>query len=205
MVVVFGRVPRLGIGKRRLARSLGDRAALRASRNMLAGIQRTLRSLRGINRILAMTPDDHARYVAPGFHRIGQGSGDLGARMQRILRRYPRRPVLIVGSDIPDIAASDIRDAIRCLRGASIVFGPAYDGGYWLIGLSGPRPGTPFNAVRWSTAHALADTQRNFPRRRIALLRTLADVDSATNRRLTPADTSSFARCSPRRRANSAA
>jgi hypothetical protein len=44
----------------------------------------------------------------------------------------------------------------------------------------GPRrPAHPFAGVRWSTEHALADTLANFRGRRVALLRTLRDVDTA--------------------------
>jgi glycosyltransferase A (GT-A) superfamily protein (DUF2064 family) len=61
------------------------------------------------------------------------------------------------------------------------VFGPAEDGGYWLVGLGPCRPARPFAEVRWSTEHALADTLANFAGRRVALLRTLRDVDTAAD------------------------
>ncbi|OYW10861.1 MAG: hypothetical protein B7Z59_06020 [Acidiphilium sp. 37-67-22] len=175
VVVVFARVPRLGVGKRRLARRIGDRAALRFARGELARLLAELRLLRGFERIVALTPDHHARFAMRGFgrigpERIGQGRGDLGARMGRVFRHYRRRPVIIIGSDIPGIAA---------LRGAQAVFGPAVDGGYWLIGLSGRRPADPFGGVRWSSEDTLADTLRNFRHHRVAMLRTLADADTA--------------------------
>ena len=179
VIVVFSRIPRLGVGKRRLARTIGDRAAWSLSRIMLSDLLREMRRLPDVVRVLAATPDHHARLVAPGFIRTGQGRGDLGARMQRVFRRYPRRPVIIIGSDIPCITAADLRGALRRLRGAQSVFGPATDGGYWLIGLAGRRPAAPFRDVRWSTPHALADTRRNFPGHRVALLRPLTDLDDA--------------------------
>ncbi|MDE2326814.1 MAG: TIGR04282 family arsenosugar biosynthesis glycosyltransferase [Rhodospirillales bacterium] len=179
VIVVFSRIPRLGVGKRRLARTVGDRAAWRLSRIMLSGLLREMRRLRGVVRHLAATPDHHARLATPGFIRTGQGRGDLGARMLRVFRRHPRRPVIIIGSDIPGITAADLRGTLRRLRGAQAVFGPATDGGYWLIGLAGRRPAAPFRDVRWSSPHALADTLRNFPRHRVALLRPLTDLDDA--------------------------
>jgi uncharacterized protein len=180
VVIVFSRIPRLGVGKRRLACTVGDRAALNISRTVLSALLRRLRSLRGIERVLAATPDHHARYCAPGFQRIGQGRGDLGARMHRAFRRYPHRPVIIIGSDIPGIEADDIRRALRALRGFDAVFGPALDGGYWLIGFSGRRPAAPFAKVRWSSEHALADTLKNLTSRRICWLRPLEDIDDQT-------------------------
>ena len=179
VLILFTRIPRLGIGKRRLARSIGDRRALILARLMLAQTQRRLRALRGITRIIALTPDHHARLSTPGWQKIGQGRGDLGARMQRAIGHYPRRVVILIGSDIPDITASDIRQAVRLLRGHHAIFGPAKDGGYWLIGQSGRRPALPFAHVRWSSPHALADTRANFTRQRTYLLRWLCDIDDA--------------------------
>lgn len=178
VVIVFARIPRLGVGKRRLARTIGDRAALNFSRLTLARLMRRMRRLRGVELILAASPDHHTRFPAPGFTRIGQGSGDLGARMQCAFKRFPRRCVVLVGSDIPDIEEKDIRTALQRLRGADAVFGPANDGGYWLIGMAGRRPAAPFAHVRWSSEHALADTLRNFSCRRTARLRLLDDIDN---------------------------
>ncbi|MDE2238368.1 MAG: TIGR04282 family arsenosugar biosynthesis glycosyltransferase [Rhodospirillales bacterium] len=186
IVIVFARIPRLGVGKRRLAQTVGDRAALNFSRLTLARLLRRLRRLRGAELILAASPDHHARFSAPGFTRIGQGQGDLGARMQRAFKRFPRRRVVLVGSDIPAINTSDIRAAFQCLRGADAVFGPATDGGYWLIGMAGRRPATPFVHVRWSSQDALADTQKNFTGYRVAWLRMLQDIDDAQRLAATP-------------------
>ena len=93
------------------------------------------------------------------------------------------RRVVLVGSDIPGLARSDIAAAFRALGRAQAVFGPAEDGGYWLVGLGPRRPLRPFGVVRWSTAHALADTLANFHGRRVALLRRLRDVDTAEDLR----------------------
>ena len=75
---------------------------------------------------------------------------------------------------------------VSCLGSADAAFGPAADGGYWLVALSPRRPARPFAAVRWSSEHALADTLANFSGRRIALLRTLHDVDTAADLHGTP-------------------
>ena len=99
--------------------------------------------------------------------------------MQRALGRY-RRAVL-VGSDIPGLGPADIAAAFHALGRADAVFGPAEDGGYWLVGLGPRRPERPFAAVRWSTRHALADTLANFRGRRLALLRRLRDGDTAAD------------------------
>lgn len=182
-VFVFARAPRLGAVKRRLAREIGDRAALRFHRATMLALLRGLLADRRFRTVLAITPD-HARFRLPvRVEQVGQGGGDLGARMHRAMTRVATGRVVIIGCDIPDARASDVRAAFRALGRADAVFGPAQDGGYWLVGMSPRRPAHPFAAVRWSTRHALADTLMNFRGQRIAHLRTLRDVDTAADLR----------------------
>lgn len=177
VLVVFARAPRLGQVKRRLAAGIGQRRALDFYRGTLAAVLAQLAPSRRWRTVIAVTPD-HARSRWPrGCAVAWQGPGDLGQRLHRATRPYRR--VVVVGSDIPGIEAADVRAAFRALGRADAVFGPAEDGGFWLVGLGPRRPAYPFADVRWSTEHALADTLANFHGRRIALLRTLRDVDTA--------------------------
>jgi uncharacterized protein len=181
VVVVFARAPRLGAVKRRLAREIGARAALRFHVATLTGLTRALVADRRYRTVLAITPDRARLRLPVRVTRIPQGSGHLGVRMHRAFRRFPRCRVALIGSDIPDAAPTDVWAAFRALGSAQAVFGPAADGGYWLVALSSRRPARPFTSVRWSSEHALADTLANFAGRRIAMLRTLHDVDTAAD------------------------
>ena len=110
---------------------------------------------------------------------MSQGLGGLGARMQRICDSFGRGPLIIVGTDIPFVTREMIARAFRVLRGADAVFGPAEDGGYWLVGLRRrPRTLAPFENVRWSSPNALADTLANLRGRRVAYAGTLFDIDT---------------------------
>jgi rSAM/selenodomain-associated transferase 1 len=182
-VVVFARAPRLGAVKRRLARELGARAALRFHQQTLRRMLRKLRVARRFRVLLAVTPDRATARWPLHIARMPQGRGDLGRRMHRACRRFRTGRVVLVGSDIPDLSGADIAAAFSALGRADAVFGPAADGGYWLVGLSPRRPARPFGAVRWSSEHALADTLANFRGRRVARLRTLRDVDTAADYR----------------------
>jgi len=173
-VIVFARVPRIGTVKRRLARDIGDRAALRFYQGNLARLLRSLVRDRRFSTVLAATPG-HVRVRWPVRVPImAQGGGDLGHRMHRACAAYRR--VAIVGTDIPALGADDVAAAFRALGRAQAAFGPSDDGGYWLVALSPPRPARPV-----ATSHALADTLANFAGRRVALLRTLRDVDTGTD------------------------
>ncbi len=181
IVVVFARAPRLGAVKRRLARDIGDRAALLFHVGTMTRLLRALVADRRFRTVLAVTPD-HARFrLSVRVVRIPQGAGDLGVRMHRAFRRFPHAHVAIIGCDIPDAGPGDVRAAFRTLGSAQAGFGPAADGGYWLVAMSPRRPAHPFACVRWSTEHALADTLANFGGRRVALLHTLHDVDTAAD------------------------
>ena len=184
-LVVFARAPRRGAVKRRLAADIGADAALAFYRRTLDDVLRRLGRDPRWRTWLAVTPDGDAARPGlwpsvPGVRLIAQGGGDLGDRMARPLHALPPGPVVIVGTDIPDIAPRHVVDAFAALGTNDMVFGPAADGGYWLVGAR-RRPRVPpnlFRDVRWSTEHALADTLAGLPRGyRAAMLETLDDVD----------------------------
>jgi uncharacterized protein len=180
-VIVFARAPRLGTVKRRLAWDIGDRAALRFYAATLSNLLWGLARDRRFRTIVALTPDRTRMRLPPNVGRIPQGHGNLGERMHRACARFRRGRVAIIGSDIPQAIADDVAFAFRALSRSCAAFGPADDGGYWLVGLGPRRPATPFAAVRWSSPHALEDTLVNFASHRVARLRTLRDVDNAND------------------------
>jgi uncharacterized protein len=181
-LVIFLRAPRLGRVKSRLARGIGALAALRFYRNTVDALLRRVTGDRRWRSELAVTPDIDARRrpwrVAAGYR--AQRRGDLGARMARVFRDLPPGPAVIIGSDIPALGPAHIAAAFNALGRHDAVFGPASDGGYWLVGLR-RRPRLPprlFKSVRWSSEHALGDTLAGLPRTfSVAFLETLEDVD----------------------------
>lgn len=136
--------------------------------------------------IIAVSPDHQgftSRFWPSRYQRIPQGRGDLGARMVRVFEQLPPGPVLIIGADIPAISANHIKRAFKAVRASDAVFGPSEDGGYWAVGLKRNRPfpaGFLKNA-RWSTEFALSDSVKTLPDRRITMLETLKDVDTAAD------------------------
>ena len=182
----------MGRVKRRLAAAIGDAAALKFYREIAAATLRLARDPRW--RItLALTPDRAVHgfraklrgLTGRRFDAMPQGPGDLGRRMAMAFMRYRNEPTLIVGTDIPGLGAAHIARAFRELHGADAVFGPAVDGGFWLVGMRQPqRAARAFANVRWSTAHALCDVRANFPRSaRVAVVEMLEDVDNEASYR----------------------
>ena len=191
-LVLFVRAPELGHGKRRLAREIGDVATVRFERLMLALLLRRLAADRRWRLRIAVTPDKarcHARHWRRGVDVTGQGGGDLGTRMRRALAACPPGPAVLVGGDIPALAARHVATAFRQLGGCDLVFGPAEDGGFWLVGARrSPRLPPLFEQVRWSSPHTLADTLAELPRRvKVGFVDRLEDVDDGeAYRRLMP-------------------
>ncbi len=195
-LVIFARAPQFGRVKRRLARDIGVAEATRFYR---AALHRQIKALSRDPRWtvwLFVTPDTEIRHPAwrqaawrhavPPRRVLPQGHGDLGQRMLVPFRRLPPGPVVLVGSDIPAMRPSHIAHAFQQLGRHELLFGPASDGGFWLIGArrTRPMPRALFAGVRWSTAHALADTHSNVPLPvSVGEADTLDDIDTADDLR----------------------
>lgn len=179
---IFAKAPRPGHVKTRLAAAIGARAASAFYERSLRDVLDRLDGTDAWRTRLAVTPDetalDASLWPRP-TPRVAQGPGDLGMRMGRLLAlASPEGPVIVVGSDIPELRAEHVVAAFEALGSHDLVLGPASDGGYWLIGASGPLPKSVLTGVRWSTEHALADTLRNAAALSVALLPDeLEDVD----------------------------
>jgi uncharacterized protein len=178
----MAKLPVAGGVKTRLARDIGVAGATRFARHAAAALLQRLGYDGRWQTVLAVAPNQAkwSRAWPRGVARMPQGSGDLGRRMQRIFACRHAGPVLIVGTDVPGITPAHIAEAFRLLGRHDAVFGPAADGGYWLIGLKRrPRVLRPFAGVRWSSPHALADTLANVRVYKVAFVATLSDVDDA--------------------------
>lgn len=101
-----------------------------------------------------------------------------------------RRRVAVLGTDVPDLSAAHLHAAFGALRGPhDAVFGPAADGGYYLLAIGGGAlPGGVFAGVQWSTAAVLAQNAAAVKAAGLRLapldtLPTLRDIDTAEDLR----------------------
>lgn len=174
--------PRPGQVKTRLGRDIGMTRAAWWSRHTTAALLRRLQDPRW-RLVLAVAPDRAACRSAVwpcGIWRRPQGGGDLGQRMRRIFHDIRNEKVCIVGTDIPEMTSRHIMQAFAALGGHDAVFGPACDGGYWLVGLKPmlARPARLFRDVRWSSPYALSDSVVSLSGYRIKMVSELNDVDT---------------------------
>jgi uncharacterized protein len=187
-LIIMVKEPRLGWVKTRLGREIGAVAATGFYRSVTANLIRRLAHDPRWHTVLAVAPDSALASPVwpPHIDRLSQGQGDIGERMARQLGRDRGGPTVLVGSDIPGIYASHIAQGFALLRRNQVIFGPAEDGGFWLIGVNTRAPlAGLFNGVRWSSPHALADTLKNASSLCVGFAATLADVDDAASFRQT--------------------
>ncbi|MEO0882500.1 MAG: TIGR04282 family arsenosugar biosynthesis glycosyltransferase [Pseudomonadota bacterium] len=184
-LTIFVKPPLIGLSKTRLAVTLSPAEARRIARWTMAQTIRQVRDPRW-DTVLYAAPDkalacDFGGLWPGDIDRRSQGTGDLGDRLDRALFEAPIGPVLFIGADAPDISRALVWQAFRSLQGHDAVFGPASDGGFWLFGLNkAVRTPSPFQSVRWSGPHAMADVRQNLgPSASVTELPVLIDIDDA--------------------------
>lgn len=184
---VFAKVPEPGRVKTRLVPALGERGAVELAWAFLHDTLETVKGCRRGETVLLISPDAaplrlFATAGAAAPHVLDQGSGDLGVRLERFfthaLARHPW--AIALGTDSPGMPASKLDEAIDALEtsSAQAVFGPALDGGYYLLGVKAIAP-RMLGDVRWSTSAALIDSERALARAGLSSCRISAwfDVD----------------------------
>lgn len=184
-LIIMVKEPRPGRVKTRLAQGIGVTPAAWWFRHSAKRLIRRMRDPRW-QVIIAVTPDKEglqSRVWPVDLARMPQGKGGLGDRMARLLANAPQGPAVIVGADIPAIRKHHIDRAFRALGSYDMVFGPARDGGFWLVGAKNGFVTPPglFQNVRWSSDTTLADTLAGLPGKRIAMVDTLSDVDTVSD------------------------
>jgi rSAM/selenodomain-associated transferase 1 len=188
VLFVFAKAPVFGRTKTRLAAHTGIVHAKRLYRMMVSRVLRRVKDPRW-KTVLAVTPERAIGRVPDwdGYAQVPQVSGSLSPRLAACFAR--KGPTIVIGTDSPQIRVQDIAKALKALKSCDVVFGPAKDGGFWLIGANGPLAGDVFDNVAWSTEHTLEDVIENIEGR-VKTLRTLNDIDEIEDlkayRRLTP-------------------
>jgi rSAM/selenodomain-associated transferase 2/rSAM/selenodomain-associated transferase 1 len=160
-VVLFAKVPVPGRVKTRLAADLGMERATSIYRELGRRTVDALRSGPWVTTVHVAPPDadsiaDVTAWLGTDVQYRGQTPGDLGERMRAAIDDELRgaTAVCVVGTDIPGLDESTLRQAFDALETHDVVIGPATDGGYYLIGMTRTRPEL-FDGIPWSTARVL--------------------------------------------------
>jgi uncharacterized protein len=154
-ILVFLKAPVPGRVKTRLARAVGDDAACDIYRRLVERQVADLPKNRPVE--VHFTPTsaraEFTAWLGPRFRYVPQADGDLGSRLLHgASGAFGRgcRHILLIGGDCPSLNEGTLEEAGKRLDdGADVVIGPATDGGYYLLGLSGLFE-TLFEAIPWS-------------------------------------------------------
>ncbi len=195
-IAVFARAPLAGRAKTRLIPLLGAAGAAALQRQMtLHTLALACRAAPGqVSLWAADALDDPFFAECARRFRLTchpQCEGDLGARMADCLRRQlaQNERVLLIGTDCLAWSEAALQAAARALTaGARMVFTPAEDGGYVLVGARRHGalevPPQAFWEISWGSAQVLAQTRSRLaalgwqPGREWRELPSLWDIDT---------------------------
>ncbi len=150
-VLVMSRAPRPGHTKTRLQPLLGAHGCARLQTALITHTATIAAAAAPGSVFVAVDPAGALREVADlidptltAMRVFAQQGGSLGDRMHAALTYTARArpgPVVLIGTDVPHLNAAHIRTAVHMLEcGDDVVFGPAADGGYYLIAVNRPNP-----------------------------------------------------------------
>lgn len=135
----------------------------------------------------AAGPEEFAGCVPEGGMLLQQEGDDLGERLRRgtlALRERGYTRALVISSDSPQLPAALVRRAFEALEVGDTVLGPAFDGGYYLLGQrTDAVPPDLFTGIQMSTAKVCAETlaRASALGLDISMLPAIFDVDTAAD------------------------
>lgn len=180
LLIIFTRNPELGKCKTRLASVIGDQAALDIY-NFLLDHTRSITTDMKCTRHLyySNTVPETDAWDPQLYEKRTQQGEDLGVRMYNAFKdgfHQGYEKVVIIGSDIFDLNPEDLENAFISLNTHDYVFGPAQDGGYYLLGMKSLTKKL-FQNKSWGTDTVLKDSLKDITNEPVALLPVRNDID----------------------------
>lgn len=181
LLIVFVKNAVLGTAKTRLAKTIGNDAAFEVYKHLM---QVTEQATTGLNNcdvhIYFSTEKDPTRWT--NYTQFVQQGNDLGERMSGAFRQgfeLGYQQIVGVGSDLPDLTSEIIDKGLDQLNSNEAVFGPAEDGGYYLIGMRSMID-CIFENKPWSTEGLMEITLNELKSKghSVGIIETLNDVDT---------------------------
>ena len=180
LVIVFVKNIKLGTVKTRLAKTIGDFGAFEVYTELVKITEKATKQLDIDKRIYFSNAivDDQWK----GEFKAVQHGADLGERMLNAFKdgfNEGYEKIVLIGSDLPDINSTHIKNGLDALTTNEVVFGPAEDGGYYLVGMSKLNTKI-FTNKPWSQPNLLELTLQELQSNQISVgtLDTLNDIDT---------------------------
>lgn len=180
LLIVFVKNLELGEVKTRLAKSIGNENAFEIYKELIA-ITENVTSKIDFDKMIYFSDRISESQWIDSEKRIQFGA-DLGAKMRNAFAdgfALGYDSIVLIGSDLPEISKELIIDGFDELEINDVVFGPAEDGGYYLIGMN-QQFNDIFKNKPWSQPNLLNVTLSELMKNdtNFSMLKTLNDIDT---------------------------
>ncbi|MEN8262884.1 MAG: TIGR04282 family arsenosugar biosynthesis glycosyltransferase, partial [Nitrospirota bacterium] len=157
-LIIIAKYPEKDNVKTRLKGLMPDDKRLELYVNLLKSTVKKLEAITGVDTLIAFAPDSAREYFTQfNIGLIPLHKGDLGIRMFDAFTSVFKsgyQKAALVGADIPDLSKSIILNAFDILSDNDLVYGPAEDGGYYLVGMR-KLIKEVFDSIPWSSDQTL--------------------------------------------------
>ena len=159
--------PEAGKVKTRLGEKIGMQEAAIFQEEMITKACNTFWNRHEYDFHVHMSPHDKGENFSRRFNMpldtvfCLNNASYLGDKMYTAMNQYTNTydNMLLIGSDIPTITNEDIKKGIELLETWDVIFGPAKDWGYYLVGSKGGEiPKQIFQNIVYSTETVLRET-----------------------------------------------
>jgi uncharacterized protein len=192
IILLFTRLPQPGKSKTRLIPALGAEGAAELQRTMTLMVSDIIHVMAKKDHLCAEvhytggSREEMEKWLGVDFTYKLQHEGDIGTRMFAAMRHHLgcHSSIILVGSDCPAIDTDLLQNSLKALQHNEIVLGPAFDGGYYLLGVQGSLKEDDlnylFSGIDWGTAVVLKQTIERIQtlQLRYHLLKKLHDIDT---------------------------
>lgn len=190
-LVVFAKSPISGRVKTRLVPGIPSDEAAELYKAFILDTTNKVSNLKCKRVAIAYTPENaegtFRKLVGKSIILLPQKGRNLGEKMKNVFKHSfaeGAKRVVIIGTDSPTIPKSLIQRAFDVLKKVSVVIGPTFDGGYYLIGLS-EHNNDIFDGIKWSTASVFNQTLTKVKtyKKKLYVLPPWYDVDTSDDLR----------------------
>lgn len=182
-LIVFVKNKEVGHVKTRLAKTIGDEAALSVYAQLLEILKKNIAGISARVWIYySQSINQMDEWPGISLTKEVQSGKDLGKKMSQAIKMVKKHAskVIIIGSDCPQLDKSMIAEAFKVLDDYDVVVGPSKDGGYYLLGLR-KWDQELFSNITWSSSTVLLETLERAKQLNLSvyLLTELRDLDDA--------------------------
>lgn len=179
---IMTRLPHAGLNKRRLSKKISNVEIKKMMFSNIENCKKLFLSQKNWQLYYYLSENQNFRSFSFSYNSniIVQKGINLGEIIW-YLKSSVKEKFILFGSDIPNISLSSLKLAFNILKSNEVVIGPAYDGGFWLIGFANRKNlNYPFDNIRWSTEHTLDDLLCNLYKFNVSFKFTekLRDIDN---------------------------